>query len=450
MIKKFGAMKNLKQAAFFGLMILSVGAMAQSQCTCDANYEDGWCWGTDPDKSKEKNALYTDAYKVKSFQAAADHLQWLLDNTPCLNKSIYMNGSKIYEGLANLEKDKAKKLALAERSLEMYDLRIQNFGEEAKVLNRKAFAAYKLLRNSSSKYQELLDLFDKAFELNKNKFQNNNILGYMDVMRRYKEAGNELSDDKIFEVYFAMTDLMDYKESVGGSVGAKTRENVENLLLRLDPKIDCELVISDFGPKLEANPDVNMAKKIFQLMLTGKCTDHPLALKAAKMVDDSEPSYGIKIFIAGRSLANGDKETALNYYNQAIDLTDENVKKADIYLKIARIKSTQGLKVQAREHANKALAADPTMKEAYKVIGDLYMNSFEDCAGLKKVSQDRAVFIAAYNMYKRAGDASAMARAKAQFPSISDIFNDNMKEGDAVTVSCWINTTVKLERRPEN
>ena len=56
----------------------------------------------------------------------------------------------------------------------------------------------------------------------------------------------------------------------------------------------------------------------------------------------------------------------------------------------------------------------------------------------------------AYEMYQKAGDSQRMASAKAQFPSIEEIFNENMKEGESLTVGCWINETVKLERRPAN
>ncbi len=439
-------MKYLRSLTFLFLVAFVINANAQSDC--GANWEDGWCWGNEADKAKEKNALYTDAFKMDKYQEAATHLEWLLANTPNLNKSIYINGAKIYETLSGLEKDKAKKLELAERALEMYDMRIKYFGDEGDVLNRKAYSAYKLLKGTSSKYQDLLALYDKTFEVNGNDLYANNIIGYMDVLRRYKAVGNELSDDKVFEVYFGLSDVMDYKDSIGKPVPSSIKDNVDKLLLMIVPEIDCSIVISDFGPKLDANPDINMAKKIFKLMLTGKCTDDPLALRAAKMVDDNEPSYGIKIFIAGRSLGDGDKATALDYFNQAIELTDENVKKADIYMKIARIKSSQGLKSQARENANKALSMDPTLRDAYKLIGDLYMNSFEDCAGKDDIVKDRAVFIAAYDKYKRAGDASAMARAKEQFPSMSEIFENNHQVGESITVSCWINETVSLDRRP--
>lgn len=429
-------MKNL-----IFLAVLLTGQIAAAQC------EDGWCWGSDPDKAKEKNALYTDAYKMGNNVEAATHLEWLLQNTPNLNKSIYINGAKIYEDLANTEADATKKKALESKTLEMYDLRIKYFNDEPDVLNRKAYVAYKLLKDDQARYQELLDLFDKAYQLNKNDLFPNNLIGYMDVIRRYKAVGNQITDDAVFERYFNVSDVMDYKESTGNPVPQSIRDNVDKLLLMIVPNIDCSIVIKDFGPKFEANPELNMAKKIFKLMLTGKCTDDPLALKTAKMIDDSEPSYGIKIFIAGRAVQSDDIPTAINYFEQALTLTDENVKKADIYLKIAKLKGGQGMKSTARDYAQKALDADPSLSDAYKYIGDLYMSSFDDCAEKTDIVQDRAVFIAAFEMYKRAGESGGMGRAKAQFPSSAELFEKGYEVGQQMKVNCWINATVTLDRR---
>jgi hypothetical protein len=43
-----------------------------------------------------------------------------------------------------------------------------------------------------------------------------------------------------------------------------------------------------------------------------------------------------------------------------------------------------------------------------------------------------------------------MQSAMEQFPSINDIFELNMEEGQAINVGCWINETVILQRRPSS
>ena len=89
------------KAKFFliGLMVIFFIGNANAQ----------WNWPDDKATAEEKNALYTDNFKQGNFRVAANHLSWLLKNAPNLNKSIYINGVKIYNGLASEATDKAQK-----------------------------------------------------------------------------------------------------------------------------------------------------------------------------------------------------------------------------------------------------------------------------------------------------------------------------------------------------
>lgn len=428
----------LTAALFCGL---ATAAMAQP----------GWNWGDSVDKAKEKNALYTDYLRAGNYQAAMEPHNWLLKNTPDLNSSIYINGAKIYEGLAESTPDKAKTLEYQEKALQMYDLRIKYFGDEAEVLNRKAYTAYKYFKDEKAKYKGLYELFERAFQLNGNDFYVNNFVAYMDVVRRYKLSGGQLSDEEVFERYTKISDAVEYQMKNGGNV--KTLEKIQEYvdkLLTSTVTVDCEFVFNKLGPKYQQTKDINLAKKIFGLMLQQKCTDHPLAMQVAIAVNEVEPNYGIAKFIGAKAAADGDMAKAEQYFEKAIALTDENTKKSEIYLSMAKLQASQGNKVAARSSARKALAFDPSLGDAYVLIGDLYMRSYDDCKeGVSKV-KDRAVFIAAYEMYRKGGDQSKMAAAKEQFPSIEEIFSESMSEGQAITVGCWVNESVQLERRPAN
>lgn len=410
----------------------------------------GWNWGDSVDKAKEKNALYADFVKAENWKAAIGPHSWLLKNTPDLNASIYINGAKIYEGLAESTEDKAKTLEYQEKALEMYDLRIKYFGDEADVLNRKANTAYKYYKSTQSKYAELYDLFQKAFEVNGQDFYTANLTAYMDVIRRYKAVGGDISDEEVFEKYTDITGTFEAIKANGGNAEKIDRYmDIVDKMLTATVNVDCDFVIEKLGPKFEQTKDVKLAKTIFALMIQQKCTDDPLAMEAAMVVNEVSPDYGIAKFIAQKAAGDGDKARAQEYFEKAIELTDDNAKKSEVYLSLARTQVGSS-KSTARSSARRALAFDPANKEAYVFIGDLYMNSYDDCKeGVSRV-KDRGVFLAAYEMYQKAGDSQRMASAKAQFPSIEEIFNENMKEGESLTVGCWINETVKLERRPAN
>jgi len=413
----------------------------------------GWNWPEDKAKAEEKNALYSDAMKLGDYKNGAGHLSWLLANAPDLNKSLYINGAKIYEGLADSESDKTLKNAYADSAMSMYDLRIKYFGEENEVLNRKAYKSYKYQKGRKEKYSELFELFKKTFELNGNNVFDNNLVAYMDVIRRHKLTNGDVSDEEIIGIYDKLNVILDYKVALGKNIDRLEtyRDNIDKLLTAT-VTVDCAFVEENLAPKVEANPsDLKMAKKVFQLLLTGKCSDSPYFVKTAQIVNEAEPNYGMAIVIAKKLSAEKSYDEAEVYYNQALGLTDDNTKKGEVQLDLAKMYVARKDKPMARSNALKAIQFDPSLaNEAYTMIGHLYMGSYDNCRkGVSKV-EDRGVFLAAYEMYRKGGNSEGMSNSKEQFPSIEEIFELGLSEGETFKVGCWINEVVTIQRRPNN
>lgn len=408
-----------------------------------------WNWPDDRAKAEEKNALYTDSFKQGNYRAAANHLSWLLINAPDLNKSIYINGVKIYDGLASEASDDAKRIVYQDSVLLLYDLRIKYFGEEGNVLNRKAYDAYKYYKGDNDRYDELFTLFKSTFELNGNKVMDINLLPYMDVVRRYKISGGNITEEDVLDIYEEIVKITNYK--------IDQEKNVERLKLVLDKvnellvstiDVDCDFVENTLGPKLKEEPDnLKLAKNILRLGFAGKCVDSDVFLEGAKVVQKNEPEYGLAKLIGQTAASKKDFDTAIKYLEESVDLTDDNTKKADSYYSLAVIQTNLDRKVSARDYARKAVAADPTKKDAYKLIGNLYFNSFNECKGGENPVHDKAIYIAAYEMFRLAGDGAGMSRAKSQFPTMEEIFTWDMHEGDSYKVGCWINETVSIKKR---
>lgn len=414
-----------------------------------ANAQPGWNWGADEATAQEKNALYNDLLNQKNYKEAVPALDWLLENTPDLNAAIYINGAKIYQALADAETDPGQKIQYQEKALSMYDLRIEHFKEEAKVLDRKAYVAYKYLKDRKEKYKELYDLFERTFELNGSNISVNNLVAYMDVIRRYRASGGSLSDEDVLERYDKVSTIIGKKIKSGKNVETleKNRSFVDKMLTSM-VKIDCDFIANKLRPAFEQDQsNTSLAKKIMGLSLTYECTKLPVFTKAAMAVQIAEPTFGVAKLIAIKSDAAGDRETAAKYYQQALELAADGKQKAEINYGLANHYRARGQKAKAREYA---LKAAPSMKQAYKLIGDLYMGSFNDCKGGVSKVADRAIFIAAYNMYQKAGNAKGMKNAEAQFPSMEEIFERGMEEGQTQTVGCWINETVSVKRRPSS
>jgi tetratricopeptide (TPR) repeat protein len=182
-------------------------------------------------------------------------------------------------------------------------------------------------------------------------------------------------------------------------------------------------------------------------MLQEKCTDDPLWLEAAERIVQEEKDYGILKNLGIRYMALENFTKAEEMFKQALEVAPGNSEKADILIYQGAIESRNGSKAAARELYRQAVAADASKKEAYEKIGDLYYNSFADCAKKESMAEDRLVYLAAYDMYQRAGDAKGMARAKEQFPSREEIFLVNWNAGDTQRVGCWIGESVTIRTR---
>lgn len=431
---------------FAVITILAMNAYAQR----------GWKWPEDSAtrvKAEENNVIQSDAVKMADYKTALPALHWLYINTPELNKSIYINGSKVYENLVKVEKDTARRAELLDSLMWVHDKRIEYFGDKPNVLNRKAFKAYKYYIKDYSKAEWLLDMFDEAFDIGGDKILDANLIAFMNVIKVNALVNKNLTDDEILDRYDKINEVIDHKMALN----KKKNKSNDSLLSKKDlidkilteiVDINCEFVETNMAPKFEANPeDLKLVKRMFQFMLTGKCTDSPLFLSVAKQLQKMEPDFGLAKVVGTKCLANRDYSCAEFYYKDALQYTEDGAEKAEVYIQLGKVYTLQGSKSSARAMYNQALAADPTNKEAYSSIGDLYYHSYHECKEEQDLVKDRLVFIAAYNMYRKAGDSAKMRQAKEQFPSKEELFNGDYEAGQSLNIGCWINQTVILSSR---
>ena len=435
----------------------------------------GWNWPENKSEAEEKNVLYTDYLKQQNCDQAKIHLDWLIENVPGLHVSIYQNGIKIYRCLIDKEEDPIIKNELINKALILFDGRIENFGREAYVKNRKVTFAYTFYRSDKTQYESLFNMFKDAFLLNGNKIGNSNLVAYMDIVRKHKLTSKSISDDEVLEIYDMISKTISFKLSNDGKNQVRYKKYQDNLdkLLTATITVDCNFVENTLGPKLieltsQPNDEiaqtdyetltpvdisysqeiVNLAKKIFQLSITGKCTSSEIALEAAKIMFTNEKDFAVAKFISSRELSTKNYESALEYCDAAIESAgDNNNQKSEMFLRKAQIYQVIGNKLKSRDNARKSISLNSSNSDAYKIIGNLYMSSYEDCREGKSRVQDRLLFIAAYNIFKSGGLSNQANRAREQFPSMEEIFNENLEVGESMNTGCWINETVTLNKR---
>lgn len=431
------------------LLFLSVANLGWSQAVgCKNN------WPADKAKAEEQLAIYGDAMKQKQYRAAIPGIQWFLKNAPNWNTKLYIDATDAYNKLATEEKDAVKKQVLVDSLMWLYDERVKNCGDEVNVLNRKATYAAVFNGQNKDKNPEVLALFDKVLQISGTNVSDNVLDTYFKMVYANWALLKAMKDDEVISRYDKIQAATDAKIAVYQTQNKqadveklKASKSANDDMLSRMVKVDCDFVKTNMAPKFKANPtDLGLAKKIFGFMIVGKCTDEPLWLEAGEVVHKSEKDYGIAKNMAARYLTNGNTKRAEELAKEAVDLAKSGADKAEALIIVGSIQAKNNANTAARETFRQAAAADPANKESWEKIGDLYYNANE-CKKLESQAQDRLIYLAAYEMYAKAGSNSKMANAKAAFPSKEEIFLLNWKAGESKPTGCWVGETVTLRTR---
>jgi len=416
-------------------------------------------WPEDPEKKKDAQTAYTlydDSYKQGDYEGALPHLDKLLTEYPDLSKSIYINGIKIYKEIWKKEKDKAAKTAAAEKVMGLYDKRFEMFnGEEIKGIDRKAIDAFQFFYRDKERTQFLLDMFAKTYEL---KGDN----AFYPVGRYYMNTAAlafarkiGISDNQILDIYNRTTQHIDSQISKAQGKNQNTKK-YDDIKQAIDQKladlnlINCDFIVDKLVPEFEQAPnDAELANKIFVFAFDGGCTDEGWFVKAAERVFESDPNFGVAKLLGSRYAKDKDYDKAKEYFIKASELTDDNTDKGSVLKQMASMFRLEGNKSEARRYALLTAETDPSLaSDMNEMVGDMIMGSSE-CDKKESQVDDRARFAVAYDYYQKAGNRLKMSQARAQFPTIGDIFTANREEGESVFVGCWIKKSAKLQRRPE-
>ncbi|WP_144606164.1 hypothetical protein [Algoriphagus algorifonticola] len=430
------------KSTLLGLSALLLAGMVQAQ--------DGWNWPSDEAKeakARELNAAYVDYMKADQFVEATKPLHWLLVNVPELNESIYINGTKVYDGAADAVSDPAQKRAYQDSVMLIYDKRDELYNNATKWIENKAYYGYGYFKGTKEKLGDVVADFERAMEINGELSIPTLYAAYFDAVYRHNAYNQAYKPEQVLAKYDKIQEYLNKAEANGKDV-SNARSTAESILVAME-LIDCNFIENTMGPKLKADPtNEQLAQQIFKYSVQYKCFSSNAFLTALELIDSKNPTYATSQVRAMRYMQEQNYEKAQPVLEKALTLAENNVQKAEIQMELAKVHANLGRKSAARNAAKEAANLDESKtKDAYSLIGGLYMNSFNDCRGGVSRVKDRSIYMAAYNAYQRAGDSQGMAQARAQFPSKEEIFTEGLQVGGTINTGCWIGETVTLATR---
>ncbi|MDG3584054.1 MULTISPECIES: tetratricopeptide repeat protein [Galbibacter] len=421
-------------------------------------------------------SIFAEHAKVKNYDAAYEPWKMVYENCPTLHYATYLYGERILKdklekdpankdtyiamledlyatSYKNFPKRYTETGSLIDLALLKYDNKIgtdqeiydlldkafKNNPEEFK--NPKALYLYfsTLVDMNAAGKKDLQEVFDT----------------YDAVTGKIAEENQELGETIVKYVEKEDAGTLTSKEKKVLDAARKNGENYEKISGSIDAKLgklaDCDNLIPLYQKNFEAHKtDANWLKSAAGRMDSKDCTGDPLFVKLVEALDKIEPSASSKYYLGSLYEEQGNSSKALEFYKQSVDLETDPIKKSKKLTNIANKAAKKGQKSTARQYCNEALQLNPANGTPYLILAGLYANSANDCGSTS--FEKRAIYWKAAQVARKAGQVDPSLSSKAaqtaasyegRAPSKQDIFSSGMA-GKTIQFSCWVGGSVKV------
>lgn len=430
-----------------------------------------------PDACTETLSLMASSVKAKD-PSAYTYLAALRKECPSFHNGIYTYGKFAIEQQIDRATTPQEKEKYVRDLLKLYDEHDANFPNNGEGNQMKKAMA--LLENNIGTKNEAYTLLDGAFKNDKANCDSPKALyTYFEIfVTDYESANKGITLQQVFDKYDDISeklaeeekelsdakDLLLAKEEAGETLDSREQRtknkyeiNLEafaTVIGSMDSKIvelsTCDKLIPFYQKGFEENKTNEIwLKRAADRLEAKECDGDPLFSKISEALYKLNPSADAAYKLGIVELQKKNTTKALDYFNKAAGMYNDNSKKAFVYYRIATMYSKSN-KSQSRAYARKALAAKPSYGKAYLLIAQLYGSSINDCGS--NPFDKRAMYWLAAQYADKAGNAdtslkgtaSKMAASyRAAAPSRTEIFESG-KAGQRIAFNCWVGESITV------
>jgi tetratricopeptide (TPR) repeat protein len=401
-------------------------------------------------------SLYREYARNANYNMALGYWIIVFDECPKASKNIYLDGVKIYKNLLSKKISDDRKITLVDTLMLIYDRRIESYGEKGSVRGRQGADLLRYMRNDDLKYlQQGYNYLKESVELEKTESSKAVLPTLLSASITLYKAGQRTAN-QVIDDYILVSKIVDQQiaKDQGDADLKDLKAAVDGNFVKEGPG-DCETLIKYFTEehKTKKNDPAFLAM-LTSLLRARDCTNSELFYIASKDLHRISPSAESATNIAVLAQNKERYKEAITYFKQAIELEQDNTKKADYYFSIAVANSKLKEYSNAREAALKAASLKPNYGEPYILIGQLYAESQEICTNSDQNNLPSAVFWVAVDMFNKAKSVDSglservdklISTYSKYFPNKEEAFFKGVKEGDTYQVKgCWINESTKV------
>ena len=365
----------MKIKTLVAMLFLSAGAttvVAQDASNCNSN-----------------SSISHEAVRAGNFKDAYTPWKAVLENCPTLRFYTFTDGYKILKGLMGQIKDRnnADYQKYFNELMNTHDLRIK-YTDEFLAKGTKVSSADEALGIKAVDYIAFAPKIDvnQAYQwLSQSVNAVKGESAGATIFYFLQMSLDKLKTDPNHKEQF-IQDYLAASEYVDAAIAAEASEAKKKPLLGIKDNLvalfvnsgtaDCESLQNIYGPKVEANQtDLAYLKKVIDIMKMMRCTESEDYQQAAFYVYKIEPSADAATGCAYQAFKKGDIDGAVKFFDEAIGLETDNVKKAEkAYAAAAVLASAKNLS-QARAYCQKAIGFNENYGAPYILIANLYAMS---------------------------------------------------------------------------
>ena len=443
--------------ALFALSLGATAAFAQK------GVEDGSRFGHGQDSLNclKNISVYTEYVKTNNFKDAYPSWKAVFDEAPWAQVATYTNGAKILRALFAAEKDGAKQKEYFELLMKVHDQRIQ-YLDKLNTLSKTKATKGDIMGTKAHDYFSMggqdnnaaYAMFAEAVAAEKHNLPYYVLMEFVDASAR-KVKAEEAHKEQFVQDYIAAAGYASEALEAAKKESAKknyqmAKENIDAHFIN-SGVATCDNLQAIYAPKIEANKtNLDYLKQVMKVMKMLGCTEAEAYFAASELAHAIEPTAETAIGCGYMYYKKGDFDKCISYFDNAIELEQDPIKKADYNYSAAAVCFSNKQLSKAKQYARKSIELNGENGKPYMLIAQMYASSpnWSDEAALNK-----CVFFAVIDKLQKAKsvdpscaeEADKLIRTYAGYtPKDEDLFFIGLKKGDAVTIGGWIGETTTI------
>ncbi len=410
------------------------------------------------------SSISHEAVRAKNYKDAYAPCMAVLKDCPTLRFYTYSDAQKILKSFLGGIKDRnsADYKKYFDELMQVWDQELQYLPELNKKLKTPVSAA-KELGDKAVDYIQFAPNVDvnQAYQWLKESVdaEKGNSKGavlnfFMDMsMRKVKADTNHT--EQFFQDYVNASQYIDEAIATEAKPNVKkTLEMVKENLVAMfvnSGVADCESLQNIYGPKVEANQtDSTFLKKAISVLKMMKCTESDAYFQASYYMYKINPTADAAVGCAYQAYKKGDYDTAVKYFDEALNMETDNTKRAEMAYACAGSLFAAKKLSQARSYCLKAISFNENYGMAYILLAQMYGSNpnWSDEPALNKCT-----YFVVIDKLQKAKSVDPTVEEKANelistyarhTPQAKDLFMLGYKAGDRITIGGWIGETTTI------